>query len=79
VRRDGRAANFPNKSGDNFTREVVAAVLPNYLLQATRVRLAAVCAVTFGTATRLFEGRGRFLMWKESRIPSLWFPFNRPV
>jgi hypothetical protein len=26
--------------------------------------LAAVCAVTFGTATRLFEGRGR-VMWKE--------------
>jgi hypothetical protein len=60
VRRACGGGNFPNKSGDNFTREVVAAVLLNYLLQATRVRLAAVCAVTFGTATRLFEGRGRF-------------------
>jgi hypothetical protein len=51
-----------DKSGDNSTREVVAAVLL-ISLQATRVRLAAVCAVTFGTAARLFEGRGR-VMWK---------------
>jgi len=51
-----------DKSGDNFTREVVAAML--LMLQATRVRLAAVRAVTFGTATRLFEERGR-VMWKE--------------
>jgi hypothetical protein len=28
-RAGGGAANFPNKSGDNFTREVVAALLLN--------------------------------------------------
>jgi hypothetical protein len=46
--------NFKHKSGDNSTREVVAAML---LISATgysRIRLAAVSAVTFGTATRLF-------------------------
>lgn len=42
-----------------------------FRLQATRVRLAAVCAVTFGTATRLFEGRGR-VMW-EGLKPSADF------
>jgi len=49
------------KSGDNFTREVVAALLLTICYRLVGVRLAAVCAVTFGTATRLFEGRGRYL------------------